>query len=310
MLHDSPSVLGDHAWNARQVIRLVANRLTGGALNRRRIRSRLGYGPGSGPPRTFNEKVLWRMRHDRRPEMITFCDKLATRDWLRDRLGPDRAAAILPELLHVVPGVRELAGLPLGGGAVVKSNHGSGRGIILRDGEPVDRDALMRSAARWMRRGFGVGRGEWGYGHVPRRIMVERYLPNEHGRPASDLKFYVFDGRAVYVRAIIDRFGDTARVAMDRSGAWHPVQSRVDRTGPRVPDIPGFAEMRDIAEELCAGLDFLRVDFLWTDDRFHLNETTAYPMAGAMPLGGYENDLWLGSFWSLPGSGHGARSQV
>ena len=310
--------LDDHLWNARQRLRLGVNRVTGGMLNRRRVEAKLGYAPGSGLPRTFNEKVLWRMRNDRRAEMITFCDKLATRDWVRTRLGADRAAAVLPDLVHVVPRARDLADLPLDGGVVVKSNHGSGRLILLKPGDPIDRAAIERDAARWMRRSFGTGRGEWGYGHVPRRIMVERFLPGENGAGASDLKFYVFDGRARYIRAIIDRYGDKKRGAFDRSGGPPPFVKAGDRSYGTLPPIPHFEQMRDTAEELCAGLDFLRVDFLWNADRFILNEVTAYPMAGAMTFGGYENDLWLGSFWTLPGTtrgtgpsaGHGAPSPV
>jgi hypothetical protein len=63
--------------------------------------------------------------------------------------------------------------------------------------------------------------------------------------------------------------------------------------------------MRDIAEELGTGLDFLRIDFLWTEDRFQLNEVTAYPTAAAMPLGSLDDDLWLGSKWTLPSAGNG-----
>lgn len=310
MLDAHLRAIGDHLWNARQWWRFGVNLMTGGVLNRRRAKAKLGYPQGSGPPRTFNEKVLWRMSHDRRPEMVTFCDKLATRDWICERLGAARGAAILPELLHVLPGAGDLAELPLEGGVVIKSNHGSSRGIILGKGEPFDRAAIERTAARWMRRSFGTGRGEWGYGPVPRRIMVERLLPNQHGRPASDFKLYVFDGRARYIRSIIDRYGDTTKVAFDRSGGRSPVRKPEDQTDGALPDIPEFERMRDIAEELCAGLDFLRVDFLWNADRFILNEVTAYPMAGAMVLGGYENDLWLGSFWTLPGTGHGGRSRV
>jgi len=306
MWNEQLRALSDHLWNGRQSIRHGVNRLTGGALNRRRIKAALGYAPGSGPPRTFNEKVLWRMRHDRRPEMTTFCDKLATRDWLSDRLGADRAAAILPDLLHVSSDARDLADLPLDGGVVVKSNHGSGRGIILKEGDPVDRAAIEQEAARWLRRSFGTGRGEWGYRHVPRRIMVERLLPNEDGRPASDLKLYVFDGKARYIRTIIDRYGDTKKAAFDRSGGPPPFQKPGDRSEDILSEIPHFHRMRDTAEELCTGVDFLRVDFLWNADRFMLNEVTAYPMAAAMVLGGYENDLWLGSLWTLPGTGPGA----
>lgn len=314
MLDAQLRALEDHLWNARQRLCLGLNRVTGGMLTRRRVTSVLGYAPGSGPPRTFNEKVLWRMRHDRRAEMITFCDKLATRDWVRNRLGADRAAAILPDLLHVVPRARDLADLPLDGGVVVKSNHGSGRGIILKQGDPMDRAAIERDAARWMRRSFGTGRGEWGYGHVPRRIMVERFLPGEGGAPASDLKLYVFDGTARYIRVIVDRHGDNRRGAFDRSGGRPPFERPGDGPHGSLPPIPQFDQMRDTAEELCAGLDFLRVDFLWNAERFILNEVTAYPMAGAMTLGGYENDLWLGGFWSfpgfLPGAGQGAPSPV
>jgi len=294
------TALRDHVWNARQALRHGINTVTGQALNRRRIRTTLGYDVNLRDPQSFNEKVLWRMRFDRRPELITYCDKLATRDWVRQRLGSARAEPLLTDLIHATADPADLATCPLGGGVVVKSNHGSGRVIILGESDPVDRAALQAAGARWLRRGFGYGRGEWAYSRVPRRIMVERLLPNDTGQPASDVKFYVFDGRTHYVRVVIDRFGPSQRMALGRDGRRHAIVKPNDVPRTVQPHIPGFDRMSALAEELCDGLDFLRVDFLWNTETFRLNEVTAYPMAAALTIGGKANDLWLGSHWTLP----------
>ena len=56
-------------------------------LLQREFLKSLGYTPNLSSPNTFNEKVLHRMLFDRRPILTTFADKLAVRDYVKQKLA-------------------------------------------------------------------------------------------------------------------------------------------------------------------------------------------------------------------------------
>ncbi|WP_428391757.1 hypothetical protein [Lichenicoccus sp.] len=68
-------------------------------LVRRRLRHRLqtalGYIPDLRHPRTLNEKVAWRMLHDRNPLIPLTIDKLLVRDWVAARVGSEVLVPLL-----------------------------------------------------------------------------------------------------------------------------------------------------------------------------------------------------------------------
>ena len=71
------------------------------------------------------------------------------------------------------------------------------------------------------------------------------------------------------------------------------------KLAPKRPRPAKFEAMREIAETLSLGLDYLRVDFLDVGERFVLTELTVYPGNG---MGGqdFERDIELARFWRNP----------
>ena len=80
-------------------------------------------------PRTFNEKVEFKLAHDRRPILTTFADKLASRGYVARTVGPE----YLSELHAVVSDPRELDLGALPSRYVVKPSHASGAVIVVHD---------------------------------------------------------------------------------------------------------------------------------------------------------------------------------
>src|SRR4051812_1976005 len=79
---------------------------------RRALRFRQSHGrlPPLRGPRTFNEKVNWRIVHDRRPILAWTCDKLAMKEHAR-RIAP--GLVCIPETLWFGSDIAELADVDL-----------------------------------------------------------------------------------------------------------------------------------------------------------------------------------------------------
>lgn len=268
-----------------------------------------------GPPQTFFEKVRYRMATDRRPILVTLADKLAVREYVRERVGEEH----LTRLYHVATSAGELRDAELPREFVLKATHGSGGVLVVGDHVPrsarlpappvgwtwlqahpdaLDRDRLAAVCDEWLglRYAYGV---EWAYSRVTPRIMVEELLA-AGGRVCDDYKLYAFGGRVALVHVSHDRFGSFLR------GFYTPEWERLDvrlKDYPAAPPLPRPTRLDEIvstAERLAAGLDFVRVDLYDAPDRVVVGELTIYPGSGNEWFEPREFDVRLGRLWPDP----------
>lgn len=249
--------------------------------------------PDRRSPRAWTEKMDWRVLHDRRPELVAACDKLAAKD-VAAAVGVEPART-----LWSGTDVAELSGADLGEHWVLKPNHRSGGTVHLGSGRP-DPEALGRVVAGWLDEGEELGRGEWAYAGARRLVLAEERL----GRPGEDLvdwKVHVVHGEPVLVQAHHERFADH-RVSYHRPD-WTPVEANQNLLGrperAAAPLHPG--ELLDAASRLGAGWDYVRVDLYDLPEGVRFGELTVYPGSG---LTDFRQDRWLdlelGERWTLP----------
>ncbi len=263
-------------------------------------------------PTTFNELVRRRMALERRPIFRTFVDKVAVREYVARKVGPD----VLPICYAIVDDPRSIDREALPREFAIKPSYGSGATLLVTDQAPLDApqpqprigwgrhlvhpdvldwEALVRTAAGWLRRGFGKKTLEWAYLRVPRRIIVEELLGS--GVP-DDIKFLVFDGVPRFVTVDTGRFGDHRRDCF--TPAWEPLD--LDMTFPRsgrvIPRPTSLEAMLEVSARLADGLDFIRVDLYDIDGRVVFGELTVYPAAGHEVFSPAAFDNELGRWWT------------
>lgn len=267
-------------------------------------------------PRTFTQKVRYKMLRDHRQLMVTFSDKVAVRDHVASIAG----ARVLPDLLHVLDDPGGLEGLALPESFVLKPSHGSGVAVIVSpradtgsrlpeprygwtyahvipEHAPVEHLAELGSA--WLSQLYGQGPNrEWAYGHVPRRLMVEELLTAADGAVPDDYKLFVFHGTCHYVQ--VDRGRFERRTQDFFTPAWEhlPLSGGHPWGEPARPE--RLAEMVDLAERLGAGTDFVRVDLYDLPDRLVFGELSSFPAGGDSPFEPESFDLEFGRHWTPP----------
>jgi hypothetical protein len=262
------------------------------------------------------------MIHDRRPLLPILCDKEAAKGFVTERLGRGWVAQTLA--VSTDPTAIDWRALPPAYAA--KVTHASG-GVILvtpsAQRQPIPTPAAGRFErflvhpndadcgwirdvlTSWLHQRYGVDKGEWAYGQVAPRVLVEEYLSGADGLPPADVKFFIAHGRCVAYR--VDSPGDR-RKRLDhflpdgtplpvRFGEYHgPFFERSTPT-PVVPS--KLNDMRTAAEVLAGDLDFLRVDMFQIGERIVVGELTLYPTSGTGRFSPVSFDRWLGSFWNV-----------
>jgi hypothetical protein len=261
----------------------------------RTYRRQHGRWPNLLAPRRYTEKIQLRKLLDRDPRHAIFCDKLAVRDYAAARADPE----ILVPLLWS-GGLDELPFHLLERPVALKSSHACAQVMLFDGKQQVDRAAVAALASAWLAEPYGVLLHEPGYWNVPRRLMIEQLLTDEHGAPPLEARLFVFDG---VVRVVNTVFTEDGKV---RNGAFHtPDWVRLDWhftrwVGDDFAPPRRLTEMIRVAELLAAGQEHLRVDFYDCGAKFWLGEITVYPWSGLAKFAPDAADFQLGAYWKQP----------
>jgi hypothetical protein len=274
------------------------------------------------PPRTFNEKVEYKLAWDRRPILTTLADKVAVREHVAGIVG----SQYLSEMLAVADDPRDLDLASLGPRYVVKPSHGSGAVIVVHDRaddalrlptlptdrgwtgriawvrpEHLERDRFDAMCDLWLSNGYwrALGSTEWAYRNVDRRLMVEEFLEGD-AHSARDFKFHVVHGRVSWFHVNVTIDPVTYMTCFRRDGSVIPVAYVCEPAVPPVALPDNLDEMLAVAEALGQGTDVVRVDLYDVGGRIVFGELTNYPAGGRAHFDPPEYDAVLGADWTPP----------
>lgn len=286
-IQDMP-VLGPHVLRARLVGRY------------RRVH---GVAPRLDPPVTFNEHMLARILHDRDPRLKVICDKLAVREFIRERVGDGFTVPLLG--VWNDPGAIDWARLPAR--FALKPNHASGPIALVGAGAERDVGVLSTRAADWLAIDYYDVSFEWGYRGVPRRLLAEPLLEAPTGGPPLEAYVYTFGGKVAVIRMMEGgKFGSARR---DRWFAADGTQLDVRlniKPGTIDPHPTLIHDVVGIAEKLAAGFVHLRVDMMATSAGLFVNELSAYAHAANAQWKPQSWDEHLGRLWTKAALGEPA----
>lgn len=230
------------------------------------IRVRSGYKADLDNPKTFNEKINWLKLYWHDPIQTICADKIAVRDFVKDKIGEK----YLTPIIGTYKNVDEIDFDKLPDKFVVKSNWGSGQNIICKDKSALNIEETKQIIKEWLKPegNHYFWAFEWCYKDIKPAIIVENYLESI-SKSALDYKFLCFMGKPYYCwvsnkyKDIQERsFYDMNWVMQDiELIEWHKMKPEIP-----VPKPENFDEMISIATTLCQGFPHVRVDLYRLDD--------------------------------------------
>ncbi len=258
------------------------------------------------------------MLRDRRSLLVTFADKVAVREHVAAVAGHH----VLPDLLHVLDEPRALLDAALPVAFALKPTHGSGVAVLVSDKANVwsrlplperawgyhhvrpefaPAEQLVALGESWLSQLYGQGPNrEWAYGHVPRRLVVEELLAGADGGVPDDYKFFVFHGRCRYIQVDRGRFANRTQDFFTRHWEHLPLSGGNPWADPHISRPARLAELLDLAEQLSAGVDFVRVDLYDLPQRIVFGELSSFPAGGDSPFYPESFNVEFGRHWTPP----------
>lgn len=243
---------------------------------KRAFKKILGYNLNLENPKTLNEKIQWLQLKGRTPLHTLCTDKYTVRGYIKEKIGEqyliplvyhtDNPADIIPE---------NLPGFP----CIIKTNHGSGGHVIVKDKSKIDWKSVQKELAKSLKCNHYYMLREWQYKNIEPCIVVEKLLLDKNFNIPYDYKFHCFNGRVVCISADMDRHIDYKRNLYDTD--WNFIDCRMRLDNGDVVERPDMLnKMISLAEALAHDFRYVRVDLYNVGSEVYIGELTFSPAAG------------------------------
>ena len=250
-------------------------------------------------PQSYNEKIVWKKIYDRNPLLPVTADKYQVRSYIKKMLGEEKAKEILIPLFYVTdqPETIPFDRLPLS--FVVKSNHASGRNIIVRDGHYI-KEKIIKTCKGWLKMPYGMEKLEWAYRPIKRKIIIEKLLREDDGSFPKQFNFYMFHGKCKSVHVIFgSKINNPPISFFDEEWNFLLVKKPNRLPGPKIKKPKNYEIMLELAEKLAEAFDHVRVDLYNSNKKIYFGELTHYTASGTLKLNSNSFDFELGKHWKI-----------
>lgn len=227
-------------------------------------------------PVTFNDKLQWLKLYYRPQLLVQLADKYRVREYVAQRIGE----RYLIPLLGVYDSADQIDLQKLPDQFVIKPNHGSGWVIRCSDKKSLDWVDAKRKLNQWMATDYSDFGKEWQYRSIVRKIVCEKFIFDELGRPPTGYKFFCTDGQPHFCQIDNLMIPGHKRYHYDVNWQKMPIQVKTPSGTDELPKPRAWDEMLMVASKLSQGLPFCRVDTYTNGQQIYFGEMTLTPAAG------------------------------
>ena len=139
-------------------------------------------------PITYSQKIQWLKLYDPNPLRSQLTDKIAVRDWIRDKIGEE----YLIPIYGIYDKFDDIDFDKLPKSFVIKTNHSSGWNIVVKDKNNFNIKEGEKKINKWLSLNYAFwSEYEIHYSKIAPRILIEKYMEDSTGN-LTDYKFLCF----------------------------------------------------------------------------------------------------------------------
>lgn len=246
---------------------------------------------------TYTEKMQWEKIYDKNPLKTVLADKYQVREWVEKKIGSE----YLIPLLGIWDSFEDIDFDLLPNQFVLKTNHGTGTNLIVKDKNTIRMKSIKRMFDDWMATDYAFTNSlQLHYRNIPRKILAEKYLETNLGE-LQDYKFLCFGGKPCFCWVDLGRFSKHTRTVFNMNWELQPwTQASYGIANYDIPKPKNFEKMIEIATTLSQGFSHVRVDLYNVDGKIYFGEMTFTNGSGLDQIVPEKYDRILGDYWELP----------
>ncbi|WP_299113614.1 ATP-grasp fold amidoligase family protein [uncultured Winogradskyella sp.] len=262
------------------------------------FKKHMGYTIDLDNPLTLNEKINWLKLYERKELHTKVADKYKVRDYIERTIGGE----YLIPLLYNTKDPKDIRKKNLPDVEfIIKTNHNSSGGIIVRDKSKVKWKKIRKKLKRLMKENHYYSTREWQYKNIEPRIVVEKLLTYSDGSIPEDFKLHCFNGKLAFVMVDIGRHNEKRyRNIYDKE--WNLLPCNWGRpNGNDIEKPSNLKEMIELAEKIAKDFIYVRVDFYSVYGKTYFGELTFHHASGLQKFFQKEWDYKFGKLLNISG---------
>lgn len=237
-------------------------------------------------PKTLNEKINWLKINSDTSIWTRLADKYLVREFIKE----NDLSNILVPLIGKWSSPDDIDFEKLPNSFVLKTNHGSGEIIVVKDKSLVNQSEIKEKLKQYLKEPYGYFGGEFHYMLIDRCIIAEELLIDKNKSFSTsliDYKVWCFNGEPYLIWTCYSRTHDYTYVtSYDCNWNYHPEYSVYNDHyrdgGNKVPCPKTLKEMLNVARILSKGFPQVRIDFYDVNDKLYFGEMTFTSAGGYM----------------------------
>lgn len=248
-------------------------------------------------PKSFNEKIQWRILKDRQDKYTILADKYKVREYVKEKIGEE----YLIKLLGIYKKPEDIDYDKLPDKFVLKCNHDSGSVIICKDKSVFNKKEANRKLNFFLKRNFYNCTREWHYKDIKPLIICEEFIEEKEEAP-RDYKFHIFNKNNrsnIYIQCDIDRFNGHKRCIFNEKWELQPFRYKKEVFKGTVKKPEKLDEMLELAKKLSLDFEYSRIDFYEVNRKIYFGEITFTSEAGLAKFYPEEWDYKFGEMWEI-----------
>ncbi len=228
-------------------------------------------------PSTYNEIINWEKLNIRDERRTRLADKLLVKDWVREQIGEK----YITKLYGSWNDAEDIDFNALPNQFVLKLNNGSGRNIVVKDKNLIDRTKVCRQLNEWKNFNFAYKALELHYRDINPKIICEEYLDGVADN-VYDYNIYCFQGEPMYIWCIKGSHKPDCKASFyNKDWKMMPFVYRYPKDNIVAPKPEKLEEMLNLCRILSKGFKHVRVDWYnLPDGRVLFGEMTFSTCAG------------------------------
>ncbi|WP_439213512.1 ATP-grasp fold amidoligase family protein [Duffyella gerundensis] len=267
-------------------------------FHRRRLKKLYQFEPDLKRPLTLNEKICYRMIHDRNPLHTLLADKIKVREYVKNRTH----LVMLAPLIAIYDNTRQIDLETLPDRFVLKCNHDSGSTIVCRDKKTFDKEKAFKKLELALSKNMYYSTRERHYKDIDKKLVCEEYLHREKLKDRYSLpemlRIHCFNGVACFTEAdFTDLQGNEFINVYDRGWRLQPFVMEHPNSPGTIAEPALFYNALLAAQALAQGIDYCRVDLMLHNNGLFFSEITLTPCRGKMAITPVKWDYQLGKMW-------------
>lgn len=251
-------------------------------------------------PQNLSEKINWMKFNTDTSLWTQLADKYAVRAYVKEK-GLEH---ILVKLYGVWDNPEDIDFNQLPDSFVLKSNHGCGTVLIVKDKTRIKIEQTRALLKDWLKMKFGTATAEPHYLSIKPLIIAEEYLCPQSG-DIVDYKLFVVNGLTELVMVCCNRqIGKGSQISLyDSDWNYSPERLGECHAYDNVPIMPKpktLEKMKEYATILAKDIPFVRIDFYDIDGKLYFGEMTFTPKGGYCSTLTEKESLRIGNKIVLP----------